>query len=80
MVKYLKFIVSRFNLTNYEAFVKKTIANKEMLKEKEVILVRERCSAIIRNEMSIPKKMKDPGSCTIPCYVTSENFDKALCD
>ena len=28
----------------------------------------------------IPKKMKDPGSCTIPCDVGNRHFSRALCD
>lgn len=35
---------------------------------------------MIKQGVSIPKKMKDPGSCTIPCHVGSEDFNKALCD
>ena len=30
--------------------------------------------------MVIPKKMKDPGSCTIPCDMGNRHFSKALCD
>lgn len=68
IVEDLKFMDSSFNLTNYEAFVKETMANKERLKEKDVIQVSERCSTIIRKEMSIPKKwwsreLYDPMSC-----------------
>ncbi|XP_050897066.1 uncharacterized protein LOC127103868 [Lathyrus oleraceus] len=35
------------------------------------------CSAIIQN--NIPPKLKDPGSCSIPCVIGKFIIDKALC-
>lgn len=75
-----KFIYSSFNLANYETFVKKAILIKEMLEDEGVIAVSEKCSAIIKKELPILKKMKDSRNCTIPCHVGSEHFGKALCD
>ena len=36
------------------------------------------CSAVIQK--SLPAKMKDPGSFTIPCTIGKYEFKKALCD
>ena len=36
------------------------------------------CSAVIQR--SLPKKMKDLGSFTIPCSIGKYEFKKALCD
>lgn len=79
MVEESKFMDSGFNLTKYKTF-KNTIIIKEQLKGECVIPVSERCSAMIRQDVNILKKMKDLGNCKIPCYVGSEHFNKALCD
>ena len=36
------------------------------------------CSAVIQR--SLPEKMQDPGSFTIPCTIGNFEFKKALCD
>ena len=36
------------------------------------------CSAIIQK--SLPEKMQDPGSFTIPCEIRQVDMGKALCD
>ena len=36
------------------------------------------CSAVIKK--TLPEKMKDPGSFTIPCVIEEFEFQKALCD
>ena len=36
------------------------------------------CSAVIKK--TLPEKMKDPGSFTIPCIIEEFEFQKALCD
>ena len=36
------------------------------------------CSAVIKK--TLPEKMKDPGSFTIPCVIGEFEFQKALCD
>ena len=38
------------------------------------------CSLILRKDMVIPEKVKDPGSCTIPCDIGAKHFAKALYD
>jgi len=38
----------------------------------------EECSAIIQNKL--PPKLKDPWSFSIPCFIGSENIEKAMRD
>ena len=40
--------------------------------------LRATCSAMIQT--SLPKKMQDPGSFTIPCTIGNFEFSRALCD
>lgn len=75
-----KFMELGFNFTNYEAFVKQALEMKEQLREEGVIPVSEECSVVIKQEIMVLKKLKDPGSCTFPCNVGNEYFDKAMCD
>lgn len=35
---------------------------------------------MIKQEVAIPKKVKDLESFTFPCHVESKHFDKAMCD
>ena len=43
-----------------------------------VVSLSANCSAIIQK--SLPKKMQDLGSFTIPCTIGKHEFGKALCD
>lgn len=53
-----------FNLTNYEDFVKHAMELNEQLRRES-----EEYSAILKQEVVVPEKMKDLGSCTFPCNV-----------
>lgn len=74
-----KLIEAGFNLTNYEAFVKQALELKEQLRGEGIIPLSEEWSAIIKQEIVVPKKLKGQGSCTFPCIVRSMHFDKAMC-
>lgn len=52
--------------------------HKRKLEEWEIVLISEKCSAVIQQKL--PKKPKDPGCSTISCVISNLNFDKALCD
>ncbi|XP_012857722.1 PREDICTED: uncharacterized protein LOC105977005, partial [Erythranthe guttata] len=43
-----------------------------------IIDLNEQSSAILANK--IPPKLRDPGSCTIPCTIGTRYFGRALCD
>lgn len=62
----LKFMKIGFNHMNYEAFIEQAKMLKEKLKREGMIPVSEECSTIIKQEVAIPEKMKDLGSCTFP--------------
>ncbi|KAG9439984.1 hypothetical protein H6P81_020149 [Aristolochia fimbriata] len=62
----------------YGKFLKEVISEKRKMEEQGTVLLNENCSAILRNEL--PKKLKDPGSFTIPCEIGSNKFANALCD
>ncbi|KAJ4718833.1 DNA-directed DNA polymerase [Melia azedarach] len=59
-------------------FLKEILFNKRKLKENEIVMLTEECSAILQNKL--PPKLKDPGSFTIPCTIGEYYFEKALCD
>ncbi|XP_073289108.1 uncharacterized protein [Primulina huaijiensis] len=59
-------------------FLKDILANKRKLKDHMTRNLTENCSAIVQNK--IPKKLKDPGSFSIPCMIGDVVFQKALCD
>ncbi|KAG9458288.1 hypothetical protein H6P81_002796 [Aristolochia fimbriata] len=62
----------------YGKFLKEVISRKRKMEEKGTVLLNENCSAILRNEL--PTKLKDPGSFTIPCEISSNKFVNALHD
>ncbi|XP_016440356.1 uncharacterized protein LOC107766130 [Nicotiana tabacum] len=62
----------------YAKFLKKILSSKRKLKEMKVVKLNAHCSSILQNKF--PEKCGDPRSFTIPCSLSSENFDKALCN
>ena len=56
------------------------LSNKEDIAEKEMVELRAKCSSLFKKDISLPKKLKDPGSCTIPCKFGEKATYKALCD
>ncbi|XP_070005624.1 uncharacterized protein [Nicotiana sylvestris] len=51
---------------------------KKKLEEVSVVILTEKCSAILQNKL--PQKLGDPGSFIIPCTLGGVYFEKALCD
>ena len=51
---------------------------KKKIAEEGIVNLTATCNAIIQR--SLPAKMKDPGSFTIPCLIGKYEFKKALCD
>ncbi|XP_014489940.1 uncharacterized protein LOC106752719 [Vigna radiata var. radiata] len=62
----------------YAKYVKKFLSKKKKYLDKETIEVQGNCSAIMQK--SLPPKVKDPGSFTIPCTIGNHNIGKALVD
>ena len=65
-------------MPHYEKFMKDIISKNRKLDENGVVSLSANCSAIIQK--SLPKKMQDLGSFTIPCTIGNFEFGKALCD
>ncbi|XP_038874947.1 uncharacterized protein LOC120067460 [Benincasa hispida] len=65
-------------MPSYVKFLKDILANKRKIGENETIALTYECSALFQN--NIPKKMKDPGSFTLPCSIGGKEVGNALCD
>ena len=65
-------------MPNYAKFLKYILNRKKKIVEEGIVNLTATCSAIIQR--SLPAKMKDPGSFTIPCSKGKYEFKKALCD
>ena len=54
------------------------MSKKKKIVEEGIVSLTATCSAVIQK--SLPAKMKDPGSFTIPCSIGKYEFKEALCD
>ncbi|XP_013632712.1 PREDICTED: uncharacterized protein LOC106338231 [Brassica oleracea var. oleracea] len=72
-------IIDAFMLVpQYSKFIKDVVTKKKKEMEGMVVLTHE-CSAIIQR-LTIPKKLEDPGSFTLPCAIGQLAFERCLCD
>ena len=62
----------------YAKFLKEILSTKRRIAEEGVVNLTATCSAVIKK--TLPEKMKDPRSFTIPCVIGEFEFQKALCD
>ncbi|CAH9140245.1 unnamed protein product [Cuscuta epithymum] len=74
----LPFVDALAQMPKYAKFMKDLLTNKRRLEEASTVTLNEECSAVIRTDL--PKKLKDPGSFTIPCFIGDLTFDRALAD
>ena len=65
-------------MPNYAKFLKDILSKKRKFYGEGVVNLTATCSAVIQK--SLPEKMQDPGSFTIPCTIGNFEFNKALCD
>ena len=65
-------------MPNYAKFLKDILSKKKKIAKEGVVSLTATCSAVIQK--SLPAKMKDPGSFTIPCTIRKCELKKALCD
>ena len=65
-------------MPNYGKFLKDILRKKKKIAEEGVVSLTATCSAVMQE--SLPAKMKDHGSFTIPCTIGKYKFKKALCD
>ena len=74
----LPFAEALIQMPNYAKFLKEIMSKKRKFTEEGVVNLIATCSAVIRR--SLPEKMQDPSSFTIPCTIENFEFKKALCD
>ena len=65
-------------MPNYAKFLKDILSKKKKIADERVVSLTATCSAVIQK--SLPAKMKDHGSFTIPYTIGKYEFKKALCD
>ena len=65
-------------IPNCPRFTKEIMSNKKKLDSVGTFSLYESCSVIIQRKL--PKKLRDPGSFTIPCVIGEHALKKALCD
>ena len=74
----IPFVEAINQMLNYAKFLKEILSKKKKIVEEGIVSLTVTCSAVIQR--SLPEKMKDPGSFTIPCSIGKYKFKKALCD
>ncbi|XP_074300737.1 uncharacterized protein LOC141632048 [Silene latifolia] len=62
----------------YAKFLKDILTRKRSFDEVETIAFTQKCTAAMH--ATIPPKLKDPGSFSIPCHIGHLAISKALCD
>ncbi|XP_048227246.1 uncharacterized protein LOC125369276 [Ricinus communis] len=68
----------KLRMPKYAKFLKELLSNKRKLAEVLMVQLWEKSSTIIQRRL--PKKLKDPWSFTIPCFIGNLNIDNALAD
>ncbi|XP_070013009.1 uncharacterized protein [Nicotiana sylvestris] len=74
----IPFTDTLLQMPSYAKFLKEILSSKRKLEEVSVVMLTEKCSAILQNKL--PQILGDPGSFTIPCTLGGVYFEKALCD
>ena len=65
-------------MPNYVKFLNEILNKKKKISGEGIVNLTATCNAIIPK--TLPSKMKDPGSFTIPCSIGKYEFKKAFCD
>ena len=74
----IPFVEAITQMPNYAKFLNDILSKKKKIAEEGVVSLTATCSAVIQK--SLPTKMKDPGSFSIPCTIGKYEFRRALCD
>ena len=74
----IPFVEAINQMPNYAKFLKEILSKKKKIAGEGIVNLTSTCSTVIQS--SLPAKMKDPGSFTIPCSIGNYEFKKALCD
>ena len=65
-------------MPHYAKFMKDILSKKRKFAEDGVVSLTANCNAVIQK--SLPRKMQDPGSFTIPYKIGNSDMEKALYD
>ena len=65
-------------MPRYAKFMKDILSKKRKIIEEGIMSLIATCSAMVQK--TLPEKMQDPGSFTIPCKIGDANMGKALCN
>ena len=74
----LPFVEALIQMPNYAKFLKDIMSKKRKFVEEGVMNLTTTCNAVIQR--SLPEKMQNLGSFTIPYTIGNFEFKKALCD
>ena len=74
----IPFVDAITQIPNYAKFLKDILGKKKKIVDEGVVSLTATCNAVIQK--SLPAKIKDPGSLTIPCTIEKYEFKKDLCD
>ena len=71
MMKSVNLSISAYDIfpgtPKYAKFFKQMVSLKETNAEDELVTLSVQCSAMIKKDINLPKKLRDPGSCNIQC-------------
>ena len=65
-------------MPQYAKFMKDIWRKKRKITEEGIVSLTATCSVMIQK--TLPEKMQDPGSFTIPCKIGDGDMGKTLCD
>ncbi|XP_021723968.1 uncharacterized protein LOC110691358 [Chenopodium quinoa] len=74
----IPFLDAISEMPSYANFLKDMLSNKKKLEENTTVALNAECSAILHN--TLPKKLGDPGSYSIPVKLGDIEINRALCD
>ncbi|XP_021771500.1 uncharacterized protein LOC110735621 [Chenopodium quinoa] len=74
----IPFLDAISEMPSYAKILKDMLSNKRKLEENTTVALNAECSAILQN--TLPKKLGDPGSYSIPVKLGDIEINRALCD
>ncbi|XP_021756190.1 uncharacterized protein LOC110721361 [Chenopodium quinoa] len=74
----IPFLDAVSEIPSYAKFLKDMLSNRKKLEENATVALTVECSAILQN--TLPKKLGDPGSYSIPVKLGDIEINRALCD
>ena len=74
----IPFLEALTQIPQYAKFMKDILSRKRKITQEGIVSLKTTYSAVIQK--TLPEKMKDPGSFTIPCKIGDADMGKASCD